>query len=246
MRVNLFVTCLADTFFPGIPEATERVLEKLGHEMHCPLDQTCCGQPMFNAGYFEEARSLARAFVRVFRKTEGPIVAPSSSCAAMVRVHYPRLFQDHPAELEAAEEVGRRTFELTEFLVRHLQVNLADHGARFEDSVTFHRSCHFRALGIEHEPEALINQIAGLRYVPLPDIDRCCGFGGTFSLAFPHVSRSMAAEKLACIQKTGARWLVFADSGCAMNLAGYARRVGAKLETLHIAQLIDRALGENP
>jgi L-lactate dehydrogenase complex protein LldE len=243
MNANIFVTCLADTFYPGFARAAVGLLERFGMKVACPPGQTCCGQPMFNAGYFGEARAVAARFLDVFEGTTGPIVAPSSSCAAMVRTHYARLFRDAPEQLERAREVGERTFELCEFLVRELDVDLAAEGAFFEGSVTFHRSCHYRRLGISEEPIDLIRQIAGLRYLPLDGIDECCGFGGTFSVNFPEVSGAMAAAKLERIERTGADWLIVADPGCAMNITGYANRVGRPLPVLHVAELIERALG---
>lgn len=243
MEAALFVTCLADTFFPDAARATLRVLEKLGYKVACPPGQTCCGQPMFNAGYFEQALPVAKHFLEVFEETSGPIIAPSSSCAAMVRVHYPRLFQDDPALLERAARVGGRVFELCEFLCKELNADLSRHGARFEDSVTFHMSCHFRALEVRDEPIRLIKQIAGIEYIPLEKMEECCGFGGTFSVNFPHISERMAADKLECIRKTGAKRLIFADPGCAVNILGYAHRRATPLKAMHIAELIDGALG---
>ena len=241
--MNLFVTCLGDTFYPDAVGATVRVLERLGFKMTSPAGQTCCGQPLFNAGYFDQAKGVARHFLDVFSKTTGPIITPYSSCAGMVRDHYPRLFEDEPEERERALAVGARTFEFTEFLVKHLDVDLAALGARFEESVTFHYSCHFRAIEIRDEPVALIRQIDGIDYLPLENMEQCCGFGGSFSIHFPHLSGKMAAEKVEAIRKTGARWLVFSDAGCAMNITGTARRNGTPIRAMHLAELIDRALG---
>jgi L-lactate dehydrogenase complex protein LldE len=243
MNASVFVTCLGDTFYPHAVRAAVKVLERMGVTVACPPGQTCCGQPMFNAGYFDQALSVARRFVKVFQDTQGFIVTPSSSCAAMVRHFYPRLFREDAEGLKAAQAVGERTFEFCEFLVKHLKVDLTGRGARFEDSVTFHYSCHFRPLGIKEEPINLIRQIAGLEYFPLKKIDNCCGFGGTFSLNFPHVSGAMAADKVQCIKETGADWLVFADAGCAMNITGYANRAGTPVKAMHIAELIEKALG---
>jgi len=243
MNTALFVTCLGDTFYPDAVEATVDVLSRLGCSVDCPPGQTCCGQPMFNAGYFDQARSVARHFVKVFAETTGPIIAPSSSCAAMVRNHFPRLFRDSADELALAEAVGERTFEFCEYLVKHLDVDLAAMGARFDGSVTFHCSCHFRELGLWDEPVDLIGRIPGLRYVPLENIDHCCGFGGTFSVNFPHVSGRMAADKVRAVEATGADWLVFADPGCAMNLTGFANRQGRPLRAMHVAELVRRSLG---
>ncbi|MBU1701974.1 MAG: (Fe-S)-binding protein [Candidatus Eisenbacteria bacterium] len=243
MKATLFVTCLGDTFYPRIGRATLRVLERIGHIVSVPRDQTCCGQPMFNAGYFDEARAVARRFLDLFDETTGPIIAPSSSCAAMVRLHYPELFKEEALYRAKADTVGKRTFEFCEFLVHQQKFRMADWGGRFDRSVTFHRSCHYRGLGIKEEPIDLIKQIPGIRYIPLEKIDQCCGFGGTFSLNLPHVSRAMAAEKVEAIQRSGAELLIYADPGCLMNITGYAHRIGAELPVLHIAELLDQAMG---
>ena len=243
MKVNLFVTCLADTFHPSAAKAAQAVLERMGVEVCVPPDQTCCGQPLFNAGYRAEAAAVARRFLRVFGPLEGPIVVPSSSCAAMVRSHYPVLFRKDAAALNTAEEVGARTFEFSEFLVKELGADPAALGARLEGSVTFHRSCHFRKLGMEEEPIRLIQSVPGLRYVPLQDLERCCGFGGVFSMTYPHLSRAMAEEKVRALVHTGADRFVYADAGCAMNILGTARRVGVSLRGMHLAELLLEALG---
>jgi L-lactate dehydrogenase complex protein LldE len=243
MEANLFVTCLADTFYPGAAGAAARVLERLGWRVACPGDQICCGQPMFNAGYFDQARKVARHFLKVFSKMPGPVIAPSSSCTAMVRQHFPRLFADEPEHLETARALGERTFEFSEFLARQLAVDLGKLGTTLEASVTFHYSCHFRALGIRDEPIDLIQQIPGIDYVPLKNMEQCCGFGGTFSLNFPHVSREMVAEKVRAVRETGAEWLIFSDPGCAMNILGYANREGRPLRAMHLAELILKASG---
>ena len=242
MKASVFVTCLGDTFYPGAVRAARNVLERLGLDVACPGEQTCCGQPMFNAGYLDRARSVAGHFLKVFAETDGPIVCPSSSCAAMVRVHFERLFQDSETELGAARAVGKRTYEFSEFLVKELHADPAALGAHLDKSVTFHKSCHFRALGIDGEPIDLITRIPGIRYSPLDGIDQCCGFGGTFSLNFPHISAEMASRKAASIVETGAELLVFADPGCAMNITGYANREGKPIKAVHIAELIEQAL----
>jgi len=241
--VSLFVTCLGDTFYPKSVRSALNVFEKLGLKVNCPLEQTCCGQPMFNAGYFNEARDVARTFINLFSETEGPIVSPSSSCAAMVRKHYPNLFRDDSNLLAKAIKVGERTFEFSEFLVKKLDVDLGNYSARFCDSVTFHRSCHFRALDVFDEPVDLIRQIDGVEYIPLTNLEQCCGFGGTFSVNFPHLSSMMAGDKVRAVKETGANKLIFADAGCAMNITGCANRMGTPIEAMHIAELIDEAIG---
>ena len=239
----MFVTCLADSFYPPAVTATVNVLRRFGFEMACPPAQTCCGQPMFNAGHFAASKRAAEHFIDVFKETSGPIIAPSSSCAAMVRHHYQRLFQDDPKGWSEAEPIAKRTFELSEFLVKELKVDLAARAGRFNDSVTYHYSCHFRPLGIVDEPVRLIRQIEGIDYRPLKRMYQCCGFGGTFSVTFPHVSEAMVRDKVECILATGANWLIFSDAGCAMNITGYANRIGRPLKAMHLAELIDRALG---
>jgi len=243
MKATLFVTCLADTFYPPAAKAAVNVLRRFGIDVVWPEDQTCCGQPMFNAGYFDQARTAARHFVDVFKGTSGLIITPSSSCASMVRHNYGRLFRDDPEYLDEALLIADRTCEFSEFLVNHLKIDLRTHGAKFADSVTYHRSCHFRPLGVRDEPIELIRQIDGIDYRPLERIDQCCGFGGTFSIKFPHISEVMVRDKVECILKSQANWLIFSDAGCAMNITGYANRIGRELQAMHLAELIDRSLG---
>lgn len=243
MKATVFVTCLADTFYPSAAWAMVVVLERLGYRPTCPGDQTCCGQPMFNAGHFDASQAVARHFVKVFKDTAGPIIAPSGSCVAMVRHHYPRLFRDDARLRAEAEKVARRTYEFSEFLVKHANVDLADMGARFDDSVTYHFSCHFRPLGLTDEPVRLIQQIGEIDYRPLERLDQCCGFGGTFSVHMPHLSKGLVEDKVRCVLATQANWLVFSDAGCVMNITGYANRIGTPLRALHLAELIERSLG---
>lgn len=243
MKATLFVTCLADTFYPSAARSVVNVLRRLGVEMSWPEDQTCCGQPMYNAGYFDQTRSVARRFIDVFSKTTGPVIAPSSSCAGMIRNQYSKLFEADPEYLDLARELAERTYEFSEFLVKKLQVNLADIDAKFDDSVTYHYSCHFRSLDIVDEPVQLIGQIAGIDYRPIERQGQCCGFGGTFSINFPEISEAIVRDKVECIHRTEANWLIFSDAGCAMNITGYANRAGGAIKAMHLAELIDRSLG---
>jgi L-lactate dehydrogenase complex protein LldE len=236
MRVSLFVPCLADIFLPEVGEATARLLERLGIELSYPEDQTCCGQPAFNAGHWEDARRVARQFLRAFEDSE-IIVSPSGSCVSMVRNHYQRLFADNPSDLEKAQTIGGRTFELTEFLVRHL--GLTDLGASFSGRVTYHDSCHLnRELGIKEEPRALIRAVAGLELVEMQDSERCCGFGGIFSIKFPEVSAAMARRKAELIGESGADTVVLCDPGCLIQLRGCLSRQGSNIRVMHIAELL--------
>jgi L-lactate dehydrogenase complex protein LldE len=234
---------LADTFYPQAARAMLRVVERLGGSWSCPDDQTCCGQPMFNAGYFDQARQVARRFIEVFEQTEGPILCPSASCTAMVRHHYLTLFENDPDWLIRARDVGERTFEFSEFLIRREKIDLRKLGAAFSESVTYHYSCHLRMLNVTDEPIKLIQQIGGIDYRPLEKIDQCCGFGGTFSVNFPHLSEALVKNKVQTILDTGADWLIFSDAGCAMNMTGYANRIGRPLRAMHLAELLAKSLG---
>ena len=239
MRVSLFIPCLVDTLLPEVGEATVRLLERLGLTPDFPQDQTCCGQPAYNTGYWEDARRVARQFLRAFAESE-VIVAPSGSCVSMVRNHYPRLFREHPSDLEAARRIAGRTFELTEFLVRRL--GLSEVGAGFQGKVTYHESCHLnRELLIQAEPRALLKAVAGAELSEMPEADRCCGFGGTFSIKFPEVSAAMAQRKAESIALSGAGTVVTCDPGCLLQIKGYFSRQQKDVRVLHIAEMLAAA-----
>lgn len=236
MRVSLFIPCIADTILPETAEATARVLERLGMDLDYREGQTCCGQPAFNSGHWDEARKVARQFLEAFDKSE-VIVAPSGSCVSMVRNHYEKLFKDNPHDLELARSIAGRTFELTEFLVKRLGVTKL--GASYSGKVTLHDSCHLnRELGIKDEPRALIREVEGAELVEMPDSDRCCGFGGTFSVKFPDVSAAMARRKAESIEESGAHAVIACDPGCMIQIKGYLSRQGSKVRVMHIAELL--------
>jgi len=243
VSTTIFVTCLADTFYPDAVRALTGVLERLGWSWSCPKGQTCCGQPMFNAGHFDPARTAARHFITVFEKTDGPIVCPSASCTAMVRHQYPRLFENDPDWRARAKRIADRTFEFSEYLVNVAKVDLRPLKLHFSESVTYHYSCHLRPLGITDEPIRLIEQIDRIDYRPLDGLEQCCGFGGTFSINYPHISEALVDEKVHRIRATQADWLVFSDAGCAMNITGYAHRIGKPIRAMHLVQLLARAMG---
>jgi L-lactate dehydrogenase complex protein LldE len=235
-RVSLFIQCIVDGIYPEVAEAMVRIFNHLGIAVDCPKDQTCCGQPAFNTGYRRAARRAARHFIEVFERSP-LIVCPSGSCVAMVRHHYAELFTDAPAWQARAMDVARKTFELTEFLVDVLGVT--DLGARFDGRVTYHDSCHLlRTLGVRAQPRALLSNIRGLDFVEMADSDRCCGFGGTFSVKYPEISTAMVAEKVDTILATGADTVVGCDMGCLMNIEGYLSRHNHPVRVRHIAQLL--------
>jgi len=249
VKVDLFVTCLCDLFYPDVGEAVVRVLRRLGCRVGFPPDQTCCGQPAFNSGFTEQARAVARRLIEAFSagEEEGtPIVAPSGSCAAMVRQHFPRLFAGDPRWEERALRFAGRVTELSEFIVGRLGVD--DLGGRFgaglEAVAAYHRSCHMsRGLGVVEEPLRLLRSIRGLEVVDLPDAEDCCGFGGTFAVKMPAISTAMADRKLDAVAASGAALLVGSDLGCLMHLGGRLRRLGRPVQVMHTAQVFDRALG---
>ncbi len=241
MRVSLLATCLVDLFAPQAAVAVVRVLRRLGVEVDYPQQQTCCGQPAYNNGHFDEARAVARHMIEVFEPSE-LVVLPSSSCCAMVRRHYEKLFADDPVMRQRAQRLAAKTFEFTELLRSRLWDDLSRWQLRYDAAVTYHYSCHLRMLDITDEPVQLLRQIEGLDYRPLVKQDQCCGFGGAFAFRFPPISASLVADKVECISATGAETVVCSDMGCAMNIAGQCRRQGLAVRVRHIAELLDEAM----
>jgi L-lactate dehydrogenase complex protein LldE len=235
MKVSLFVTCLGDAFFPQAGVATVKLLRRLGVEVDFPEAQTCCGQPQFNSGFHDLARDLARHTIRAFANSR-TVVTPSGSCAAMVKLEYPKLFEDDLVWHGRAEDLSHRTYELSDFLVNVLYKE--DVGARFEGRATYHMACHLRGLGIETEPERLLRHVRGLELLPLERWDECCGFGGSFSVRFPGISGAMVTDKASFIEQTGADIVIATDAGCLMNIGGCLRRRDSKVRTLHLAEVL--------
>src|SRR5215468_9326598 len=198
MRVSLMITCLGDVFFPEAGVATVRLLRRLGVEVDFPPAQTCCGQPHFNSGYHDEARKLARHTIAAFAGGR-PVVTPSGSCAAMVKLEYPHLLHNDLSWHGRAEDLAHRTHELSDFLVNVLGVE--DVGARFEGRATYHMACHLRGLGLHTEPERLLCRVKGLEFLPLERQDECCGFGGSFAVRYPGISGAMVQDKASLIEQ---------------------------------------------
>jgi L-lactate dehydrogenase complex protein LldE len=235
--VQLFVTCLVDTFFPETGEAIVRVLNRLGVEVEFPAEQTCCGQPAFNAGLRAEARPLAQHTIRTFERTSGLVIIPSGSCAAMVRHGYLELFKDDPDWLPRAEALAKRVYEFTEYLVDVRGVS--DLGARWPGKLTYHPSCHLlRGLGVDRQPRLLLSHVKDAEVVELPEREDCCGFGGVFSVEHPELSAEFLKRKISNFEKTEAPTLVVADTGCRMHLAGGLARQGKGQRVVHIAEVL--------
>jgi len=231
------ITCLGDVLRPEAGQATVRLLRRLGHEVSFPERQTCCGQPFYNSGFSDYAREQAKFTIEVFEHAE-VVVAPSGSCAAMVRVEYPHLLEAEPEWHARAQRLAEKTYELSEFLVNRLGV--VDVGARYEGRVTYHYACHLRGLGMTDEVERLIRHVAGVTFVPIERADQCCGFGGSFAVRYPDISTAMVDGKVECITATSADVVVSTDAGCLMNIGGRLRRLGKPIEVLHIAELLER------
>ena len=242
-RVALFVTCLVDLLYPEVGEASVALLRHGGAEVAFPAGQTCCGQPPFNSGFVDDAQRLARGTLRAFDGFDA-VVSPSGSCAAMLRVSYPRLFAGEPEEGRARDLAGR-TFELTEYLVDRLGIERVE--GTWEGRVTYHDACHgLRELGLRGQGRQLLSGIEGLELVEMARPDACCGFGGTFSVRLPEVAVAMADDKATQIEDTGAAAVVAGDAGCLMHMAGRLGRGGSEVRAVHVASLLAEAAGLAP
>ena len=212
-----------------------QVLERLGHTVDYPEAQTCCGQPAFNSGYWDEARAMAERQMAVFRDAENVVIA-SGSCGAMVKVFYPELFHGHACEAEA-KALAEKTREFSDFLVNKLGVT--DVGARFPGKATFHDGCHgLRELDTKKPPRQLLACVKGLELVEMKEAETCCGFGGTFAVKFPMISTAMGEVKCGSIAETGADYVISNDSSCLMQIRGILDRQGKTAKTLHLAEVL--------
>jgi L-lactate dehydrogenase complex protein LldE len=233
--VQFFVTCLVDTFFPQTGLDSVELLRRAGAQVHFPRDQTCCGQPAYNAGHWEEARTMARHTIEVLDSLPGSIVLPSGSCADMMKHGYLRLFARQPSWLRRARALSERTFELTQFLVDHLAVDLADSACPHR--LAYHPSCHLlRNLGIDEQPMKLLTTVRAPQIHRLePD---CCGFGGVFAVDHAVISGEILDVKLGQIEAAGVDRVVGCDVSCLMHIEGGLRQRGSSVRTLHLAQVL--------
>ncbi len=238
MKVALFITCLVDGLFPNVGKATVTLLERLGHRVEVPLNQTCCGQMHINTGYARQARPLVRRFAETFSGYDA-VVAPSGSCVGSVRHQHPgvarRMRDDELVGL--VEEVSGRVWELSEFLVDVLGVE--DVGARYPHRVTYHPTCHsLRLLRVDDKPLRLLRAVRGLELVELPEADQCCGFGGTFALKNADVSTAMLADKMTNVLRTDAEVVTAGDSSCLMHIGGGLSRLRSGVRPVHLAEIL--------
>jgi L-lactate dehydrogenase complex protein LldE len=244
MRVALFITCFNDTIFPGTGRAVVRLLERLGHTVEFPMDQTCCGQMHYNTGYQREAIPLVRKFVADFRGAE-VVVSPSASCVGMIRELYPHAaaLADDPALAAEVAALAPRVYELSEFLVGKL--GLEDVGAYYPHRVTYHPTCHsLRMLRVGDAPLRLLRSVRGIDLVELARADECCGFGGTFAVKNADTSMAMLGDKLRCILETRAEVCAAADNSCLMHIGGALHRQRAGVGTVHLAEILASTQGD--
>ncbi len=235
-EVVLFPTCLGEEFFPEARDAAAAVIERLRVKVRMMPRAFCCGQAAFNEGFRAEAKQLARRFLEACEPGT-PIVIPSGSCTSMVKIFYRDLLADDPELLAKADAIRPWVFEFSQFLVDVLKVKYL--GARFERAVTYHPSCHLmRELGVREQPRALLSAVNGIRVVELRDREECCGFGGLFSVKFPHISGAMLDDKMVRIRESGAEVIVSNDCGCLMQIGGGLHRAGDKVETRHLAEIL--------
>lgn len=242
-KAQLFITCLGDQFYTHTLKNMVALLEHLGVDLEFPPQQTCCGQPLYNNGFEDQARGIARSLIQSFGiRPDLPIISPSGSCAAMIRHHYPLLFPPGAAGHELAMDVSSRVYDFSEYLIRVLGVT--DLQAVFPHRATYHASCHsLREMGLRTEVKSLLNAVRDLELIPLEEEETCCGFGGAFSVTFPEVSRSMMEAKVRHIASSGAEYVVVTEPGCLMNIAGELRRAASPVKAVHIIDLLAAGIG---
>lgn len=235
MTVQIFIPCFIDQLYPQTAFNMIKLLKKAGCNIEYNTEQTCCGQPAFNAGFRDESKEVCSKFIKDFRGAEF-IVAPSASCVGFVRNYYMKMFGNSSMHNEV-KELGKKTYELTDFLVNVL--NYEKFGASFEAAVTYHDSCAaLRECGIKKEPRKLLENVKGLELVEMNDVETCCGFGGTFAVKFEPISIGMADQKALNAMATGGKYIVSTDHSCLMHLDGYIRHKGMNIQTIHIADVL--------
>ncbi len=239
MEVDIFIPCFINQLYPETGFNMVKVLEKLGCKINYPQNQTCCGQPSYNAGYKDEALKLANKFLNDFDSNRY-IVSPSASCVGMVRHNYEEFFTNS-SKINKYRNLQSRLFEFTEFLLKVLKVE--DVGASFNKKITYHDSCSaIRGLGIKDGPRKLLSNVTDLQLIEMNESDTCCGFGGTFSIKMEPISSAMAEQKVANALETGAEYIVGTDTSCLMHIDGYAKKNNKNIKVMHIADVLAQGL----
>ncbi len=235
--VQLFVTCLVDSFFPETGEAVVNILNRLGVDVDFPREQTCCGQPQFNAGLRRDARAVAEHTIRVFENAAGDVVTPSGSCAHQFRHNYLELFEGDSIWYPRAQSLAARTYEFTEYLVD--QLGVVDVGSKWDGVLTYHPSCHtLRGINVDQQPRALLANVKGATLIELPHAEECCGFGGVMSVEHPELSAEWLKRKISNLEATQSPTLIVTDAGCLMHIAGGLNRQRKYQRVMHIAELL--------
>lgn len=243
-RVGLFVTCLVDLMRPSVGFAAVKLLEQAGCSVEVPVAQTCCGQPAYNSGDRSDAAALARQTISAFEGFDY-VVAPSGSCAGMLKLHYPALLSDDPEWSGKAKAFAERVYELISFLVDVRGMESVD--ADFQGRVTYHDSCSgLRELGIKDQPRRLLASVRGLELAEMADSEVCCGFGGTFAVKYPDISNAMVEKKTANVGATDPDLLLAGDLGCLLNMAGKLKREGRRIAVRHVAEVLAGEISDPP
>jgi L-lactate dehydrogenase complex protein LldE len=235
MRVHIFIPCFVDQLYPTVGFNMVKVLEKVGCEVVYNANQTCCGQPAFNAGFWGESKDVCDKFLNDFAEATY-IVSPSASCVGFVKNYYKKIYQN-TSNLQQVEKLSAKVYEFSDFLVNILKVE--DVGASFKATITYHDSCAaLRECGLKKEPRILLQHVKGLQLVEMNDNETCCGFGGTFSVKFDAVSIAMAEQKIDHASKTNAEYIVSTDQSCLMHLEGCIKYQKNSLKVLHLADVL--------
>lgn len=235
MRVQIFIPCFIDQLYPTVAFNMVKVLEKAGCMVDYNPNQTCCGQPAFNAGFWGEAKDVCNKFIHDFSGSDY-IVAPSASCVGFVKNYYSKLYE-HSSQQQAAKKISERIFELSDFLVNVVKVD--DLGASFTGKATYHDSCAaLRECGLKQEPRKLLQNVKGLELVEMADNETCCGFGGSFAVKFEPISVAMADQKITHAEATGAEYIISTDMSCLMHIDGCMKHKGSGLKVLHLADVL--------
>ena len=236
MKIQLFIPCYIDQLYPDTAFNTIKILEKAGCEVIYNPNQTCCGQPAYNSGYWDESRNLADKFINDF-KTDIPIVTPSGSCSSFVIHHYPELFKEFPIQLQSAQKIGKQLYELSDFLINVLKID--NLGASFNHTVTFHDSCSaLREYGIKDEPRKLLANVKGLKLIEMEESETCCGFGGTFAVKHSVISTAMTDKKVINAIATGAEYIISTEASCLMNINSYCQKQNLPIKGIHLADVL--------
>lgn len=237
MKINLFIPCFIDQLYPQTAFNTIRILEKAGCEVQYNPEQTCCGQPAFNSGYWDESRKLAQKFFSDFPDKDIPVISPSASCISFVKTHYKKLFEGNESLLAECGRIGRLGYELSDFLVNVLKTD--DLGATFNHKVTFHDSCSaLREYGIKKEPRQLLSKVKGLELIEMEEPETCCGFGGTFAVKNTAISSAMAEKKVENALAAGAEYIISTEASCLMNINGYCAKNKLPVKGIHLADVL--------